>query len=90
MSRNRTEEFSIDTLRSNEQTQRSVLDVTAVHWSDIFASSEYLIPDYQRNYSWEEEHQEEFWDTIRESYDEVERLPEEDDYELDAPAGAYM
>jgi len=90
MTRKTTQDFGIPSLRENEQTQKSVLDVNSDHWSDIFTSSEYLIPEYQRNYSWEKNHQLDFLDTIFGSFENVEKLPDEDEYELNSPAGAYM
>ena len=90
MSRQITEELLTPTLRERGQTQREVLEVDAAHWSDIFSNSSYTIPDYQRNYSWEKEQQTDFLDTVITAFNDVKRFPDEDDYELSSPAGAYL
>lgn len=76
-------------LDSSELTIREALDVEEQSWHQLISQSEFRIPEYQRNYSWETSHRDDFYSTLKDSFVELQPIPNDLD-DMSEVVGLYM
>jgi len=84
-----SDEFVLEEIDSSEVTIRRALNVREQTWFQVIDQDTFRIPEYQRNYSWEDVHRADFWSVLEETFTDLHPLPD-DLSNLSESIGLYM